>query len=186
MVAKKAKRSGFGTVLFAKKEELFRWARSSSLWPFTFGLACCAIEMMATVAAHHDFDRFGAGVFRASPRQADLMIVSGTVTYKMAKRVKRLYEEMPHPKYVISMGSCSNNGGPFYYDSYSVVRGIDQHIPVDVYIAGCPPRPEALLHGLIKLREMIKKGEIKRYSGGSGSEQREKQKEAQEQKQDKK
>lgn len=173
MVAARVNRPLGMAVLLGKTDKLFRWARSSSPWPFTFGLACCAIEMMATVAAHHDFDRFGAGVFRASPRQADVMIVAGTVTYKMAKRVKRLYDEMPHPKYVISMGSCTNNGGPFYYDSYSVVRGIDKHIPVDIYIPGCPPRPEALIYGLLKLREMIKKGEIKRYREPSDSEQKE-------------
>ena len=151
-------------IAFAKLEELLKWARSNSPWPLTLGLACCAIEMMATVAAHNDFDRFGAGLFRATPRQADIMIVSGTVTYKMAKRVKLLYEQMPDPKYVISMGSCTNNGGPFHYDSYTVVRGIDTVIPVDVYIPGCPPRPEALLYGLLKLQEMIRTGEVKRYS----------------------
>lgn len=150
-------------IVFARTEGLFRWARCSSPWPLTFGLACCAIEMMAAVAAHNDFDRFGAGVFRASPRQADVMIVAGTVTYKMAKRVKRLYDQMADPKYVISMGSCAINGGPFCYDSYSVLKGIDSIIPVDVYVPGCPPRPEALLYGLLKLREMIKKGEIRRY-----------------------
>ena len=146
-----------------KADGVVRWARSSSPWPLTFGLACCAIEMMATAGAHNDFDRFGAGVFRASPRQADVMIVAGTITYKMATRVKLLYEQMANPKYVISMGSCAINGGPFHYDCYSVVRGIDSYIPVDVCVPGCPPRPEALIHGLLELCEMIRKGEIRRY-----------------------
>ncbi|MBS3164727.1 NADH-quinone oxidoreductase subunit B [Candidatus Woesearchaeota archaeon] len=150
-------------IVFAQLEELLKWARRSSPWPLTFGLACCAIEMMATVASHNDLDRYGAMVFRASPRQADVMITAGTVTYKMAKRLRKLYDEMPDPKYVISMGSCTNNGGPFYYDCYSVIRGIDQYVPVDVYIPGCPPRPEALIYGILKLREMIRTGEIDRY-----------------------
>lgn len=164
MVIPQEKGPSEAAIVFARTEGLFRWACGSSPWPFTFGLACCAIEMMATTAAHNDLDRFGAGIFRASPRQADVMIVAGTVTYKMAKRVRKLYDQMAHPKYVISMGSCAINGGPFCYDSYSVLKGIDSIIPVDVYVPGCPPRPEALIHGLLKLREMIKTGEVKRYS----------------------
>ncbi len=159
----KPEKCRFSGVLFAPIEELLKWARRSSPWPLTMGLACCAIEMMATVGSHNDLDRFGAQLFRATPRQADIMITSGTLTYKMAKRVKLLYEQMPDPKYVISMGSCTNNGGPFYYDSYTVLRGVDQIIPVDIYVPGCPPRPEALIYGLLKLKERIKSGEIERY-----------------------
>ena len=141
---------------------LFRWAREKSLWPATFGLACCAIEMMAAGASRFDtFERFGM-LFRASPRQADLMIVAGTVTDKMAENVKRLYDQMPEPKYVIAMGECAICGGPFY-DSYSVLDGVDKIIPVDVYIPGCPPRPETLIYGIMKLRERIKNGDIERY-----------------------
>ena len=123
-------------------EQAINWARESRMWPMTFGLACCAIEMMATGAPRFDIDRFGAGAFRATPRQADLMIVAGTVNYKMASRVRRLYNQMPDPKYVISMGACAISGGPFK-QGYNVLKGIDRYIPVDVYIPGCPPRPEA-------------------------------------------
>jgi len=128
------------------------WARSRSLWPMTFGLACCAIEMMSTGAARFDLDRMGV-LFRASPRQADVIIIAGTVTHKMLPVIETVYEQMPEPKYVIAMGACASSGGVF--DTYSVVQGIDQVLPVDVYIPGCPPRPEGLLYGLIKLQEKI-------------------------------
>ncbi len=144
-------------VLTTKVDWLLNWARLNSIWPMTFGLACCAIEMMAVGAAHHDLDRFGAGAFRASPRQADLMIVAGTVNYKMGERVKRLYDQMPFPKYVIAMGACATGGGPYFKYGYNVMKGVDRIIPLDVYIAGCPPRPEALLEGLMKLQQKIKR-----------------------------
>jgi NADH-quinone oxidoreductase subunit B len=135
-------------------EEIFNWGRKNSVWPLTFGLACCAIEMIATSMARYDIARFGAEVFRPSPRQADLMIVSGTVTKKMAPQVVRLYNQMPEPKYVIAMGACAISGGPFR-DGYNVLKGIDRYIPVDVHIPGCPPRPEALLHAFITLQKKI-------------------------------
>jgi NADH-quinone oxidoreductase subunit B len=143
-----------GNVFFTKADEFLNWGRESSLWYLLFGLACCAIEMMQTGGPRTDLDRFGS-VFRATPRQSDLMIVAGTLTYKMAIRTKLLYDQMPDPKYVISMGSCSNCGGLFER-SYSVVKGVDQIIPVDIYVPGCPPRPEALAQGLIELQKKIK------------------------------
>ena len=132
---------------------VFNWARKSALWPMTFGLACCAIEMIASSTARFDIARFGSEVFRPSPRQADLMIVSGTVTLKMAPVVKRIYEQMPEPKWVISMGACSSVGGPF--NTYAVLQGVDRIVPVDVYVIGCPPRPENLFYAMLRLQDKI-------------------------------
>jgi NADH-quinone oxidoreductase subunit B len=137
-------------------DQAIDWARSSSLWPMTFGLACCAIEMMAVGGPRYDIDRFGAGAFRATPRQADLMIVAGTVNLKMAERVRRLYDLMPDPKFVIAMGACTCGGGPYYKYGYNVVKGVDLVVPVDVYVPGCPPRPEALLEGLMRVQDKIR------------------------------
>jgi NADH-quinone oxidoreductase subunit B len=141
-------------VITTSLDKLVNWSRSKSLWPMTFGLACCAIEMMATGAARFDLDRLGI-LFRASPRQADCIIIAGTVTKKMLPVIQVVYEQMPEPKYVIAMGACACSGGVF--DTYSVVQGIDEALPVDVYIPGCPPRPEGLLYGIIKLQEKIMK-----------------------------
>ena len=147
-------------VLLTSLEELYNWGRSNSIWPLQFGLACCAIEMIATATARFDIARFGAEIFRPSPRQADLMIVSGTVTKKMAPQVVRLWNQMPEPKYCIAMGACAISGGPFK-QGYNVLKGIDRYIPVDIYIPGCPPRPEALLNGLVELQKKIRSERLK-------------------------
>jgi len=148
-------KTGEGGALLTTAEDLLNWARLSSLWPMGFGIACCAIEMMQTMASGYDLERFGSFP-RPSPRQSDVMIVAGTVTFKMADRIRRLYEQMPEPRYVISMGSCSNCGGPYWQHGYHVVKGVDRIIPVDVYVPGCPPRPEALIGGFLKLQEKIR------------------------------
>ncbi len=146
-----------GQIIITNYQNLLNWSTKNSLWPLTFGLACCAIEMMAAGASRYDWARFGFEVVRATPRQADLMIIAGTLTEKMAKRTVLLWEQMPEPKYLIAMGNCANTGGPFYYDSYTVVKGVDTILPVDVYIPGCPPRPEALLYGMLELQKKIMK-----------------------------
>lgn len=148
-------KTGDGGLVITKVDDLLNWARLSSIWPMGFGLACCAIEMMSTYASGYDLDRFGV-IPRASPRQSDVMIVAGTVTFKMADRLRRLYDQMPEPRYVISMGSCSNCGGPYWEHGYHVVKGVDRIVPVDVYVPGCPPRPEALIGGILKLQEKIR------------------------------
>ncbi len=156
-------------IVTTKVDWLLNWSRKSSIWPMTFGLACCAIEMMAVGAPKYDMDRFGAGAFRATPRQADLMIVAGTVTFKMAPRVKRLYEQMPDPKYVIAMGACVIAGGPYCKYGYHVVNGVDLIVPVDVYVPGCPPRPEALLEGVMRIQDKIMKERVITHSGVQAS-----------------
>ena len=143
-----------GQIAITSLDKIYNWSRRSSIWPMMFGLACCAIEMIATAASRYDLARFGMEVLRASPRQADLMIVSGTVTKKMIPIIVRLYNQMPEPKYVLAMGACASGGGPFK-EGYNVVSGVDKFVPVDVYIPGCPPTPQAILHGLIKMQEKI-------------------------------
>jgi NADH-quinone oxidoreductase subunit B len=150
-------------ILVTTADSIINWARQSSLWPMTFGLACCAIEMMAAGASRFDLDRFGCGIFRPSPRQSDVMIIAGTVTLKMGPVIQRLYEQMPEPKWVISMGACSNCGGPF--KTYATLQGVDKIIPVDVYIPGCPPRPEALLYGIMRLQDRIETMTIAKSKG---------------------
>jgi NADH-quinone oxidoreductase subunit B len=155
--------------LTGKLEELVKWSRARSLWPATFGLACCAIEMMATGAAHYDLGRFGMEVFRASPRQADLMIVAGRVSQKMAPVLRQVYDQMMEPKWVISMGVCASSGGMF--NNYAIVQGVDQVVPVDVYAPGCPPGPETLIHSIVTLHELIQSGELtrRRHERGGGA-----------------
>ena len=147
-------------IFITSLDKLYNWGRKRSMWPMLFGLACCAIEMIATAASRHDLARFGWELMRASPRQADLMIVSGTVTKKMIPQIVRLYNQMPEPRYCVAMGACATSGGPFK-EGYNVVSGVDKYIPVDVYIPGCPPRPEALMHSFLKLQEKIEKQSIR-------------------------
>ena len=149
------KKSG-GNVFMTSIDAVLNWGVSNSIWPLTFATSCCGIEMMAAGASRYDFARFGIEVYRPSPRQADVIVIAGTINHKMAPVLKRLYDQMPDPKYVIAMGACAVSGGPFYFNSYSVVRGVDHILPVDVYVPGCPPRPEALLYGVMQLQRKIK------------------------------
>jgi len=151
---------GGGSYLTTKVDTMVNWARGNSLWPLPFGTACCAIEFMSMVSSHYDIARFGAEVVRFSPRQADLMIVAGTIVDKMAPVMKKIYEQMPEPRYVIAMGACAASGG--FYRMYHVVQGIDEVIPVDIWVPGCPPTPEGLMYGILKLKEKIERGEITR------------------------
>ena len=156
-------------VLTTSVEKMVQWARRSSIWPVTFGLACCAIEMMAMSCSRYDVARFGAEVFRASPRQADLMIVAGRLSRKMAPVLRRIYDQMPEPKWVISMGVCATSGGMF--NNYAIVQGVDQIVPVDMYVPGCPPRPEMLMDGILTLHDLVRTGEImkRRHAQGGGA-----------------
>jgi NADH-quinone oxidoreductase subunit B len=155
-----------GSVLLTSIDAVMNWSRSNSLWPLSFGTKCCAIEMlMATGAPHQDTARFGAEVARPSPRQADLMVIAGAIVKKMALRMRLLYEQMAEPRYVMAAGSCAISGGPFMYHSYTIVRGADQVVPVDVYVPGCPPRPEAFFYGLLTLQKLIREGESIRHPG---------------------
>ena len=149
-------------VVTARLEDLVNWGRTGAMWPMLFGLACCAIEMMASQAATYDMSRFGMELMRASPRQSDLMIVAGRVTRKMAPVLRRLYDQMPDPKWVVSMGDCASCGGVF--NNYAIVQGVDEIVPVDVYVAGCPPRPEALIHGIMTLHEKVKTEKMKQWA----------------------
>jgi NADH-quinone oxidoreductase subunit B len=155
-----AESSGHSNILLTTLEKGMSWARTRSMWPATFGLACCAIEMMASGAAHYDLARFGMEVFRASPRQADLMIVAGRLSQKMAPVLRQVYDQMPEPKWVISMGACASTGGMF--NNYALVQGVDQIVPVDVYVPGCPPGPQSLMHGILTLHDMVMSGEAAR------------------------
>ncbi len=149
-----------GSYLTTKLETMLNWARGNSLWPLPFGTACCAIEFMSMVSSHYDIARFGAEVVRFSPRQADMMIVAGTIVDKIAPVLKKIYDQMPEPRYVIAMGACATSGG--FYRAYHVVQGIDEIIPVDIWVPGCPPTPEGLMYGILKLADKIKRGEMKR------------------------
>jgi NADH-quinone oxidoreductase subunit B len=156
-------------ILLTTIDDVINWGRKNSLWPLTFATRCCGIEMMAAGAARHDFARFGMEVYRASPRQADVIVVAGTIVHKMAPVLKRLYDQMSEPKYVVAMGACAISGGPFFLNSYSVVKGVEHVIPVDVYVPGCPPRPEALLYGMLQLQRLIETETIKSRRGRNTS-----------------